>query len=221
MAKREYEQPKQPPSGRAFLLTPDKAARLAALIDRFDIEPDPTQFQKYTRGGKVFFRYRDPGPSDSRGGGGGAAAAGCTAWEPTFTESAGVHYVTFSLGLLNQVAAGNWNTPLVIGAADTKWPVLDVTASNGVITGFDIALDAAPPTADTVQEDTPPDSFKIVLGVIDSLSACMALTEHLEAVATEVFRKSRTLPATGEEPFTRIWRWKISSNSSGDYPYVT
>lgn len=221
MAKREHDQSKQPPAGRALLLSPDKAARLSALLERFDIEPDPTQFQKYTRAGKVFFRYREPGAPDSRGGGGGAAAAGCIPWDPTFTESAGVHYVTFSLGLLNQVAAGNWDTPLAIGASDTKWPVLDVTASNGLITGVTIALDAAPPSADTVQENTPPDSFKIVLGVIDSLSACMAVAENLEAVATEVFRKSRTAPGTGEEPFTRVWRWKVSRNASGDYPYIT
>jgi len=222
MAKREHDQSKQPPAGRALLLSPDKAARIAALLERFDIEPDPTQFQKYTRAGKVFFRYREPGKTESRGGGGGGtAAAGCTPWDPTFTEVSGTHYVTFKLGLVNQVAASNWDTPLVIGAADTKWPVVNVTASNGVITGCTIALDASPPSADTVQENTPPDSFKIVLGVIDSLSACMTLTENVEAIATEVFRKTRTAPGTGEEPFTRVWRWKVSRNVSGDYPYIT
>jgi len=70
MAKREHDQSKQPPAGRALLLSPEKAARLSALLERFDIEPDPTQFQKYTRGGKVFFRYREPGRDPSRGGGG-------------------------------------------------------------------------------------------------------------------------------------------------------
>lgn len=220
MAKREHDQSQQPPTGRALLLSPDKAARLAALLERFDIEPDPTQFQKYTRAGKVFFRYRDQGKTESRGGG-GTARAGCTPWDPTFTEAGGVHYVSFALGLVNQVAAVNWDTPLTIGAADTKWPVLNVTASNGVITGCTLALDASPPAADTVQENTPPASFKIVLGVIDSLSACMTLTENLEASAIEVFRKSRTAPGSGEEPFTRIWRWKVNQNTAGEYPYIT
>ena len=220
MGKSDHQPTKQPPPGRALLLSPDKAARLSALLDRFEIEPDPTQFQKYTRAGKVFFRYRAPGPADSRGGGGGAAA-GCTPWAATFTNVAGQDYVTFSLGLLNQVAAGNWDTPIALGAADTKWPVLDVTASNGVITGFDIALDAAPPATDTVQDDTPPDSFKIVLGVIDSLSACMAVSENLEASGIEVFRKSRAPVTIGEEPFTRVWRWKVNANTAGEYPYIT
>jgi hypothetical protein len=220
MGKREHEKPKQPPSGKAFLLSPDKAARLSALLDRFDIEPDPTQFQKYTRGGKVFFRYRDSAGPAAAGGGGGAAG-GCIPWSATFTNVAGQDYVRFELGLLNQTAAGNWNTPLAIGPTDTKWPVLDVTASNGVITGYDIALDASPPTSDTVQEDTPPDTFKIVLGVIDSLSACMAVSQNLEASAIELFRKSKTPVAVGEEPFTRVWRWKVNQNTVGEYAYVT
>lgn len=220
MGKSDHDQPKQPPQGKAFFLSPEKAARLMALLDRFDVEPDPTQFQKYTRGGKVFFRYRGGDTRETRGGGGGAAA-GCIPWDPTFTNVAGQDYVTFSLGLLNQVSAGNWDTPLALGPTDTVWPVLDVTASNGVITGYDIALDATPPSADTVQDDTPPDSFKIVLGVIDSLSACMAVAENLEASAIEVFRKSRTPPTIGEEPFTRVWRWKVNANTAGEYPYIT
>lgn len=162
---------------------------------------------------------RMPTANVGRGRNGGGSR--CIPWRPVFTKVSSVNYVTFSLGLLNQVAAGNWDTPLSIGATETKWPVLNVTASNGLITGVTIALDAAPPSADTVQENTPPDSFKIVLGVIDSLSACMAVAENLEAVATEVFRKSRGSPGTGEEPFTRIWRWKVSQNTSGDYPYIT
>lgn len=147
--------------------------------------------------------------------------AKCIPWSASFTKSEGQDYVRFELGLLNQTAASNWNTPLAIGPTDTKWPVLDVTASNGIITGFEIALDASPPTSDTVQEDTPPDSFKIVLGVIDSLSACMAVSQNLEASAIELFRKSKSPIAVGEEPFTRIWRWKVNQNTVGEYAYVT
>jgi hypothetical protein len=160
-------------------------------------------------------------PSSSKSKRRSGAGMVCIPWRPTFTVSGGDNYVTFSLGLLNQIAAGNWNTPLAIGPTDTKWPVLEVTASNGIITGYDIALDSAPPTADTVQEDTPPDSFKIVLGVIDSLSACMALSENIEASAIELFRKSKSPVTVGEEPFTRVWRWKVNQNSVGEYAYVT
>ncbi len=206
--------------GRALLLSPTTAEKILALLERFDLEPDPQQFDRFTRAGKVFFRYKAP-PAGESGRGGGGGSAGCIPWTPVFTNVAGQDYVRFELGLLNQVAAGNWNTPLAIGAADVKWPVLDVTASNGQITGFDIALDASPPAEDTVQDNTPPDSFKIVLGVIDSLVACMAVDENLEATATEVFRKSRTAPGTGEEPFTRVWRWKVNANTTGDYPYIT
>jgi hypothetical protein len=210
----------QAADGRALLLKPSTAEKILALLARFDLEPDPVQFDRFTRGGKVFFRYKVP-PGTPAGAGGGGGSAGCIPWTPVFTNDAGQDYVRFELGLLNQTAAGNWNTPLAIGPTDTKWPVLDVTASNGIITGYDIALDSAPPTADTVQEDTPPDSFKIVLGVIDSLSACMAVSQNLEASAIELFRKSKSPVTVGEEPFTRVWRWKVNQNSVGEYAYVT
>jgi hypothetical protein len=210
----------QAADGRALLLKPSTAEKLLALLERFDLEPDPVQFDRFTRGGKVFFRYKVP-PGAVPGGGGGASAGGCIPWKPVFTNVDGQDFVRFELGLLNQLAAGNWNTPLEIGATETVWPVLDVTASNGIITGFDLALDTATPTADTVQEDTPPDSFKIVLGVIDSLSPCMAVTQNLEASAIELFRKSKTPVSVGEEPFTRVWRWKVNQNSVGEYAFVT
>jgi hypothetical protein len=205
--------------GRALLLRPSTAEKILALLERVDLEPDPQQFDRFTRGGKVFFRYK--APPDAVPGSGGGGGSGCIPWDPVFTNVAGQDYVRFELGLLNQTAAGNWNTPLAIGPTDTKWPVLDVTASNGIITGFDIALDSSPPTSDTVQEDTPPDSFKIVLGVIDSLSACMAVTQNLEASAIELFRKSKSPVTVGEEPFTRVWRWKVNQNTVGEYAYVT
>ena len=77
------------------------------------------------------------------------------------------------------------------------------------------------PKSLSAREDTPPDSFKIVLGVIDSLSACMAVSQNLEASAIELFRKSKSPVTVGEEPFTRVWRWKVNQNSVGEYAYVT
>ena len=57
--------------------------------------------------------------------------------------------------------------------------------------------------------------------LIDSLSACMAVSENLEASGIEVFRKSRAPVTIGEEPFTRVWRWKVNANTAGEYPYIT
>lgn len=154
----------------------------------------------------------------SRQGGGGS---GCIAWKPTFSKVGEINYVTFRLGLLNQIAADNWNTPLEIAADATKWPVLNVTASNGRITGYTIALDDATPTEDQIAENFPPDEFKIVLGVIDSLRATMAACENFEASAIEHFKDSRDPPTAGAEPFTRWWRWKVNQNTEGEYPFIT
>lgn len=149
------------------------------------------------------------------------AARTCIAWKPSFREDSGTHYVKFRLGLLNQIAATNWNDEHAIADDATKWAVLNVTASNGRITGYTIALDDATPTEDQIAEDFPPDEFKIVLGVIDSLRATMAACENLEASGIETFRQSRTPPAAGAEPFTRWWRWKVNQNTEGEYPFIT
>ncbi len=146
---------------------------------------------------------------------------GCTPWKPVFTEVSGSNYVTFNLGVVNQVVPGNWDAALAIGPTDTKWVTLTVASSNGEITSVTTSLEAAPPANDTLQQDTPPASFKIVLGVIIDLSPCMIVDENLEASAIEVFRESRNPPSEGEEPFTRWWRWKVNQNTAGEYPYVT
>jgi hypothetical protein len=213
---------KQPPSGGLIFLAPEKVAQIQALLDRFDIQPDPTQFQRYTRGGKVFFRYRGGEVATAGGGvGGGEGSSGCTPWKPVFSEDAGTHYVRFQLGLLNQLVADNWDTPQAIGASAVKWPVLSVTASNGRITGYQIDLDDNPPDEDNIEEATPPATFKIVLGVIDSLQATMAVCTNLEAQAAEVFRESRNPPVEGAEPFSRWWRWTCNQWQEGSYPYIS
>lgn len=153
--------------------------------------------------------------------GGGGSQPRCIAWKPTFRTEDGTSYVRFRLGLLNQIAATNWNDEFEIAADATKWPVLNVTASNGKITGYTIALDDATPTENQEAEDYPPDEFKIVLGVIDSLRATMAACENFEVSAIEARRESRNPPAAGAEPFTRWWQWKVSQNTVGEYPFIT
>lgn len=152
-----------------------------------------------------------------RSGGGG----GCIAWKPTFRTGEETSYVRFRLGLLNQLAADNWNDELEIAADATKWIVLNVTASNGKITGYEIALDDATPTENQEAENYPPDSFKIVLGVIDSLKATMAVCENLTLFGSVTRVESRTPPATGAEPFTRWWQWTCYQQTEGEYPFIT
>jgi hypothetical protein len=156
-----------------------------------------------------------------RKGGGGGASGGCTPWKPRFSTSGETHYVRFDLGLLDQMAATNWDAEQAIDAGATKWPTLLVSASEGGISSFSISLEDTTPTTTETQENTPPGSFKIVLGVIHELQAEMAVCENLEAVAVELMRISKATPAAGEEPFTRVWKWAVYQQASGIYPYVT
>lgn len=58
-------------AGRALLLRPSTAEKLLAVLERLDLEPDPQQFDRFTRSGKVFFRYRQTASADASRGGGG------------------------------------------------------------------------------------------------------------------------------------------------------
>jgi hypothetical protein len=150
-------------------------------------------------------------------GGTPSARVPCIPWKPTFSDEG----VTFGLGLLNQMVATNHGEELSLADDVERWVVLDVTTSNGAITGYAIALDNAPPGSDQIAADTPPATFKIVLGMIKNHAPCMVVEENLEALAVEQFRESRDPATTGEEPFKRWWRWKVQQNTQGDYPYTT
>ena len=111
---------------------------------------------------------------------------------------------------MNDVAATNWNDAFTLPSDDTiKFVVLTVTSASGKVTGVTISVDASPPAEDDIAKDTPPVSFKILLGAIGKTSAQMIVTDNLTMLATEVFRESKAAPATGAEPFSRWWRWSV------------
>ena len=143
------------------------------------------------------------------GGGSGTRAP----WAPVFfTEGADpvVYKCRFNLGTVNDVAATNWNDAFTLPSDDTiKFVVLTVTSASGKVTGVTISVDASPPAEDDIAKDTPPVSFKILLGAIGKTSAQMIVTDNLTMLATEVFRESKVAPATGAEPFSRWWRWSV------------
>ena len=135
-------------------------------------------------------------------------------WQPVFfqtgTGPATVYKCRFNLGTVNQVVAGNWNDAFTLPSDDTiKFIVLTITTASGDVTGVSISVDTAPPTSDVIAKDTPPVSFKIVLGAIGKTTAKMIVTTNIQVLASEVFRESVAAPATGAEPFSRWWRWEV------------
>jgi len=94
---------------------------------------------------------------------------------------------------------------------DFHFVTLAVTTASGKVTALTLAVESSPPTEDSIAKDTPPVSFKIVLGAIGRTAAKMIITTNLEAVAAEVFRESKSAPATGAEPFSRWWRWNVEA----------
>jgi hypothetical protein len=144
-----------------------------------------------------------------RKGGGSAKRA---PWAPEFftTGSGGalVYKCRFNLGTVNHVPAGNWNAEHTLPSDDAiKFVVLTITTASGKVTGVAISLDTDAPTEDVIAKDTPPVTHKIVLGAVGKTRAQMIVDENLTLLATEVFRETKTAPATGGEPFSRWWRW--------------
>lgn len=146
-------------------------------------------------------------------GGSGGAVASYIPWEPNFftagTTTTPIYKCRFNLGTVNDVPASNWNDEHVLSmAADAfSFVVLTITTGSGKVTTVNLSVDTAAPVEDSIASGTPPVTFKIVLGAIGRSTAKMIVNKNIELSATEVFRESKTAPATGQEPFTRWWRW--------------
>lgn len=162
---------------------------------------------RVTPGGVTYYLKRR-----TRGGGGSSGIR--APWEPEFfqegTDPSITYKCRFNLGTVNEVAATNWNDDFTLPSDDSvKFVVLTITSASGKITGVTISLDASAPAEDTIAKDTPPVSFKILLGAIGRTTAQMIVTTNLSLLAAEIFRESKTAPAAGAEPFSRWWRWAI------------
>lgn len=136
-------------------------------------------------------------------------------WEPTFTPSnvAGQWKVKFNLGTINGVVPTNWNDIHDLGNVDDifKFVILTIITSSGAVSSCTISIAAsAPATPDPVEEDSPPTSFTVVLGVVGANKAHMIWKTNLNAVGAVVFVTSIS-PAVGGEPFVRWWRWNVSA----------
>lgn len=146
-------------------------------------------------------------------------------WKPNFftdgTVEVPVYKVRFNLGTVNNVPATNWNDGFTMDGPPApevdetfKFVIITVTSVEGVVSGVEISLDASPPTEDEVNEDSPPTTHKIVLGAVGNRSTpLMIANTNLNLAAVEVFRKSKSSPAEGTEPFNRWWRWRCSTTN--------
>ncbi len=150
-------------------------------------------------------------PKKSRRVAGGST--GYIPWKPTFitggTSTAPTYKAVFNLGTVNDVVANNWNDEFALPSALNvfRFVVLTITTGSGKVTRVRISLDSAAPTDDTIAKNTPPVTFKIVLGAIGRNSAKMIVNTNISRVATEVWRASKDSPSEGEEIFDRYWRW--------------
>lgn len=148
------------------------------------------------------------------GGGGGAAY---TPWKPNFfttgADSTLVYKCRFNLGTINGVSASNWDTEFVLpSGGEVRFVMLSISTAEGKVNGVEIQLTATAPIADYVLIDTPPPSWKILLGAIDKSNGQMIVATNRNAIAVEVYRASKAVVAVGGEPFSRYWRWNHSAS---------
>jgi len=132
-------------------------------------------------------------------------------WDPNFFREGDVYKVRFNLGTDNNVAADNWDDEHTLADSDAlHFVILEVTTSDGKITGLEITLASTPLDEDYVTMDTPPSFHKVLLGVISKNAGSMIVTTNISEAAVEVYRESKVSPAVGAEPFSRYWRWQSS-----------
>lgn len=147
----------------------------------------------------------------TRGGKSRPASAAKRPWEPTIAANGANYTAVLTVGTLNGLVPSNYSNAFNLTADTTYWPTLDVTTSNGQITGVTISMDTTPPAQTTINESTPPGSFKIILGVIRNTTYAMAHNTNLSATTSEVFRVDKTsLTIPGEEPSKRYYEWIVT-----------
>lgn len=200
---------------RLLLVTSETYEKLRGLIGHGQLVPDPEEYETIDRAGKKHFRPRKQNTFESaRGGGGGPAApTQYVPWAANFFTTGSSpslnYYCRFNLGTINDVVAYNWNDEHVMSMGENSFHfvILTVTTGSGRVTSASIDISANAPGQDTVASGTPPVVFKIVLGAVGRTSAQMIENTNLAATAVEVYRESKSAPATGQELFTRWWRW--------------
>jgi len=134
-------------------------------------------------------------------------------WTPIIAYEDGGWKAYLNFGTVNGVGASNWENKFSITAGSSPpkyYPLLTITSSLGQITGVVISMPTTNEvTTDYVTKDTPPTTFKILLGVFDFQVKRMIVTQNLQLTPTEVFKESKASPAVGSEPYSRYYRWGI------------
>lgn len=165
--------------------------------------------RKSESGGQLLYLKKPTGASSS---------APRQPWQPAFFTEESVNKCRFNLGTVNNIPAANWDAAFTLPSDDsTKFVIVTVTTASGKVTGIALSVDTSAPAEDSIAKDTPPTTFKIVLGAIGKSSAKMIVTTNLEAVATEVFREPKAAITAGAEPFSRWWRWTLGTLELGYY----
>jgi len=149
-----------------------------------------------------------------------AAAAASTRkpWDIELTDNGTDYDLLVVPGNFAGLIASNHATTFSAPHTGTRYVYLDVTTADGAVTSYQHAVNATQPTPATATEDTPPTSFKFLIGVVVSELVDgspkptiykVVSEDAITAQPIETHRIDKVSPSVGELPYTIYYNWLV------------
>lgn len=129
-----------------------------------------------------------------------------------FTVTMAGTTVSVANGTLNGLIPTNISSTFSAVAGATRYLVLNVTATDGVITGSTLSLDSSAPAAYGTRLGFPPNTFSIPLYVIISLVPYRLIGQgSLNATSVEAFRVQKVMTTPDMLPYDSYYTWQLTN----------
>lgn len=118
---------------------------------------------------------------------------------------------TIAYGTLNGSAPTNIGSSFTFPAFGTRYFVLSVTASSGVVSSSFLSVDSSPPAGVGTSLGFPPNTFKVLLYVSVNQRLFRTIGPgSLQAVPLEVFRVQKVITTPDMLPYDSYYTWSVS-----------
>jgi len=150
--------------------------------------------------------------SRGRGGGGGYSV-----WNFSTTSEEGKFTIKFLDGLINNILCSNINEKIPLNSGN-NYIFAEAVASESTIESVKLVVSNSPSKAKLVEaEESPPSKVPVLIAmaVIKDESLRVTRMRYRNVVCTpiETRKKSKKPEGGGQEPFTRLYAWKVEDTS--------
>lgn len=135
--------------------------------------------------------------------------AGIRPFAMSITPSGATRTITFRAGTINAMLPSNYLTGVTVPQSGTRYIVLDVTVSSGVVTAAALAADSSAPPAITPMAGEPPTSFKILIGLCIDAVLFQIWLGNIQALPVPAFSLQKVTPVAGQVPYDVYYTWEL------------